>query len=69
MDGMKTADCGEREIALHFLSTKETAAYGHPYFYAGKLNEQLLDEQRLSGWIVVDFGSAQLAEKIYRMNN
>lgn len=68
MEGIKSADCGEREIALHFLSTKGTAVYGHPYSYAGKLNERLMNEQKLSGWIVVDFGCAQIAEKIYRMN-
>ena len=66
--GMENADCGERDIALHFLSTKGTAAYGHPYFYAERLNKLLLEEHTLRGWIVVDFGSARIAEKIYRMN-
>lgn len=66
--GMETAGRGSGNLAIHFLSTKGTAAYGHPYRYAGKLNGKLMEEQMLSGWIVVDFGSARMAEQIYRVN-
>ena len=68
--GLAAAGKGGDELAIHFLSTKGTAAYGHPYFYATKLNPQLLslDAEALSGWIVVDFASAILAEHIYSAN-
>lgn len=66
------ADGGEGDIALSFLSTKGTAAYGHPYRYAKTLNPKLLHtepgEGERWGWVVVDFASAPLAEHIYRAN-
>ena len=60
----------EGAVSLNFLSTKGDTAYGHPYEYAKKLNERLLDAEdgELGGWILVDFGSATLAERIYRLN-
>lgn len=68
LNGLETAGRGEDELAIHFLSTKGTAAYGHPYAFAKVLNQRLLERQKLSGWIVADFGSAPMAEKIYRCN-
>ena len=63
---------GVGEAALHFLSTKGTFAYGHPYRFARALNPRLLDAEmnyaNLTGWVIVDFGSAKLAEKIYSYN-
>ena len=60
------------DIALHFLSTKGTAAYGHPYGFAKELNAQLLDRElpagAFIGWIAVDFASAPLAAHIYETN-
>ena len=56
------------DIALHFLSTKGTAAYGHPFRYARTLNARLLADERLTGWIVLDFFDAELASHIYAMN-
>ena len=67
-DGMEKAGSGEEELAIHFLSTKGTAAYGHPWSFAKVLNTRLEKQQKLSGWIVVDYGSASLAEAIYRNN-
>ena len=66
--GMEKAGDGEGELAIHFLSTKGTGAYGHPWSYAKRLNPRLGKLQDLSGWIVVDYGSAPLAEAIYRQN-
>ncbi|MBO4848958.1 MAG: hypothetical protein J5586_07400 [Clostridia bacterium] len=63
--GMKNAGEG---IALNFLSTKGTAAYGHPYSFAKDLNARLMAEEDLSGWVIVDFASSELAEHIYEMN-
>lgn len=66
--GMAAAGTGEGDLAIHFLSTKGTAAYGHPYGFARVLNPRLTEQEKLSGWIVVDFASAPLAERIYRNN-
>ena len=62
------ADVGD--VAIHFLSTKGTAAYGHPYAFAKDLNAKLAEtpSAALSGWIVVDFASAPLASHIYESN-
>ena len=74
--GLETG-VGEDEAAVHFLSTKGTLAYGHPYYFAKRLNPMLekldlsgitLPEGASLGWIVVDFGSAKLAEHIYAEN-
>lgn len=67
-----TIGVGEEEAALHFLSTKGSFAYGHPYFFARRLNKRLLaydlPGEGPLGWIIVDFGSARLAEHIYERN-
>ena len=71
LSGMEET-AGENDVSLNFLSTKGTAAYGHPYTFAEKLNRRLLDEDlsAVSGcrWIVVDYVSPALAEHIYSMN-
>ncbi len=66
--GMDGAGTGENDLAIHFLSTKGTAKFGHPYKYAKELNQRLLERQELAGWIVVDFASAPLAQHIYEAN-
>ena len=57
-------------VSLNFLSTKGETVYGHPYEYAKELNARLLeaDDAELGGWIIVDFGSAVIAERIWRLN-
>lgn len=66
--GMRGAE--EGAVSLSFLSTKGQTRYGHPYEYANELNARLLEsgDAELTGWIVVDFGDAAIAEKIYRQN-
>ena len=59
---------GEGDIALHFLSTKGTAAYGHPYAFARALNARVSEQASFDGWVVLDFLSAPLAERIYAVN-
>ena len=66
--GLEKAEAGDGNVAIHFLSTKGTATFGHPYRYARALNKKLMEQEALSGWIVVDFGSAALAEHIYQAN-
>ena len=58
----------EGDIALHFLSTKGRAAYGHPYAFARELNRRLAEQLSFDGWVVLDFLSAPLAERIYAVN-
>ena len=52
------------------IPVKGSAACGHPWKYARALNEKLaaLSESDLNGWIIVDFASPQLAQKIYEAN-
>ena len=68
-EGQKATQTGETFLSIHFLSTKGASAIGHPYGLAKQLNAELLSSTDvLNGWIVVDFGSAKLAERIYRTN-
>ena len=64
------APAGEGDVVLSFLSTKGEAAYGHPYQFAEKLNQRLLDlePEAIRGWIPVDYLSPALAEAVYRVN-
>ncbi|MBR5095127.1 MAG: phosphatidylinositol-specific phospholipase C domain-containing protein [Oscillospiraceae bacterium] len=66
--GMEKAPVGEGDVAIHFLSTKGHATFGHPFRYAKELDARLTGRDALAGWIVVDFASAPLAEHIYSRN-
>ena len=66
--GLLSGKTGADAVSIHFLSTKGTATYGHPYKFAAALNPKLTETEPLSGWIVVDFGSATLAQHIYAAN-
>ena len=67
--GLAAAPADGENIALHFLSTKGTLPYGHAWSFAKTLNGRLAQEQPpLSGWVILDFGTAELAEQIYRTN-
>jgi len=56
-------------MSIHFLSTNGDTLYGHPYKYAKELNEKFMSEDLdLSGWIIMDFASAPMAEKVYSEN-
>ena len=70
LGGLRTAPGTSEECYINFLSTKGTAAYGHPYSFAKTLNARLLDQPLTqgSGWIIVDFGTAPLAEHVYSAN-
>ena len=59
-----------RDTTVSFLSTKGTASYGHPYAFAVPLNRKLMEYpgEKLSGWVMVDYASAGLAEHIYGAN-
>lgn len=61
------AEPSSSEVRINFLSTKGSLPYGHPYSFAKKLNKKLLTEANTmpSGWTIVDFGTAEIAEKIY----
>ncbi len=68
--GILGSKADSENAAIQFLSTKGTWTYGHPYSFAKKLNPLLLTMSlpEHSGWIVVDFASAALAEHIYSQN-
>ena len=68
--GLHEQEIAVSDLAVHFLSTKGTAKYGHPFTHARALNQKFLRLQsnELSGWIIVDFADAALAEKIYNAN-
>ena len=58
-------------VVINFLSTNGTAPYGHPYKYAKNLNKRFLDyeiDAEKLGWVIVDFGTMEMAQKIYKQN-
>ena len=63
---------GGGDLCLDFLSTTGKLAYGHPYYFAKKLNRRLesADLTKAAGGavIIVDFISAKTASKIYTEN-
>lgn len=68
--GLEKSDTTGESISLHFLSTKGTLPYGHPYYFAAKLNPRLAEYplNPNSGWILVDFATSKLAAHIYAAN-
>lgn len=70
LGGLHESEITEKDLAVHFLSTKGTAKYGHPFSHARALNPRFmkLQSDELSGWIIVDFADAAMAEKIYGAN-
>ena len=68
--GLKEPGIGEDDLSIHFLSTKGTLPYGHPYYFAKTLNARLLEllTEELRGWIVIDFADADLAAHIWSAN-
>ncbi len=68
IEGLKAATTASDAVSIHFLSTKGTGTYGHPYKFAKDLNPKLMQIEHLSGWIVVDFASAGIARYIYQNN-
>ena len=68
-NGQNVAETDETHLSISFLSTKGSGTFGHPYSFAKKLNPALLAmNDRLTGWIAVDFGSPEIASHIYQMN-
>ena len=68
--GLKEPAIAPEDLSIHFLSTKGTAQYGHPYHYAKALNPRFLElpAEQLRGWIILDFADASLAEHIWSAN-
>jgi len=61
----------EGGIVINFLSTNGSPAYGHPYKYAKELNSLFLSydiPSKSAGWVIADFGNAEIAAKIYSLN-
>lgn len=70
LKGLEEPAIGKDDLSIHFLSTKGTLPYGHPYYFSHALNTRLLElpTEKLRGWIVVDFGDAALASAVWRAN-
>lgn len=70
LNGLKEPGIEDGDLSIHFLSTKGTLPYGHPYFFAKSLNAKLMDlpPEDLRGWIVIDFADAALVEHIWSAN-
>ena len=68
--GLAESGAEKDDLAVHFLSTKGTATYGHPYSFARELNAKLLETPcgELSGWIILDYLSPALAAHVYESN-
>lgn len=69
--GLHNASYDADTLALHFLSTRGSAALGRPYGFAKDLNKRLSMYEGLPdqcGWVIMDFGTAPLAAKIYDQN-
>ena len=68
--GILNSRTGDGHAAVQFLSTKGSFVQGHPYAFARKLNQTLTLNNIPAGcgWIVVDFGTAVLAQHIYLSN-
>jgi len=61
----------ENRLFVNYLSTNGNTAYGHPYKYAKPLNSRFMSDSTtgLKGWLIVDFGTSEIAEKIYSENS
>ncbi|MBP3729328.1 MAG: phosphatidylinositol-specific phospholipase C domain-containing protein [Lachnospiraceae bacterium] len=71
LEGLKQAPGGKDTLSLHFLSTAGSAFVGHPYGYAKDLNKRFLLYEGMPdtcAWVIMDFGTAPLAAKIYERN-
>ena len=70
-EGLKNAPYEADTVALHFLSTRGSGTLGRPYDFARELNQRLSLYENLPnrvGWVILDFGTAPLAAKIYERN-
>ena len=71
-DTLNAANISKDTLVLNFLSTKGPNIYGCPYSYAKSLNPSLmslnLSNNKYNGWVIVDFGTAREAKKIYSTN-
>ena len=61
----------QADVTVSFLSTAGNRAVGHPFAHAKALNKKLLalpKEKIPEGWIILDFGNAELAKHIVEAN-
>ena len=68
--GLNEPEIRSDDVSIHFLSTKGTWTYGHPYGHARALNQRLrqLPAERLRGWIILDFADADLCRHVWSAN-
>lgn len=59
-------------VRINFSSTNGTPTYGHPFKYAKELNQLFLQNDYHPAspqWVIVDFGTEEMAQKIIAANN
>ena len=73
VDGLENCEADENTWFLNFVSTSGDGKIGHPRGYATNLNDLLMEysfkNNTSYGVIIVDFGDANLAKKIYYTNS
>ncbi len=73
IDGLENCEADENTFFLNFVSTSGDGLIGHPRGYAKTLNDLLMEydfkDDTSYGIIIVDFGDANLARKIYYSNS
>lgn len=73
IDGLENCEADQNTFFLNFVSTSGDGKIGHPRGYAKNLNDLLMEynfrNNTSYGIIIVDFGDANLARKIYYTNS
>lgn len=68
----KPLEKDEEAVFINFMSTNGATTYGHPYKYIKVLNASLwaenLEKGTSYGWMIVDYGTEELAQHIYETN-
>ena len=71
-EGFENCETDSNTLFLNFVSTSGKSPIGHPKGYAKDLNKLVLNYEFNSstcyGIVIVDYGSAKLAEKMYSTN-
>ena len=68
--GMESAWINYGKLSLHLLTGRGSGLLDRPYTRAGSVNQSLMEipSEELSGWFILDFASAPLAEHIWKAN-
>lgn len=62
---------GQNDIFINFASTKGSLPVGHPYYFAKKINDEFLQmnlEEKRVGWLIFDYATSDVANKVIDSN-